>query len=424
MIPRRARFQLVAFVLVTALGFAWVGTQYAHLERAFLDTTYTVRVDFQNASGAFPGSKVTYRGVTVGRVDTIEVADSGVQAVLQMDRSGPDIPSDLLAVVANGSAIGEQYVDLQPQTDEGPWLEDGTEIVEADTRLPVSTEDLIANTSDFVSSVDPRTLRTVVSELGTAFKGSGRDLSTILDSSGAFIKAANKNFAATAALIRDSRTVLATQVDSREDISSWARDLADFTDTLAESDGDLRTVVDDAPETFRQLQALIGENTERFGDLIDNLQVVNDVTQARLPEIRGVLALAPYALEAGYSVLVEDDDGNYSIALTFATSPKPLYCLDGYTPTDAYADPESTDPVPFDTSLGCGEPADQTNPRGLQNALPAAALPSLGTYDAESQTFAPAEAVTSPTSADSSTVTSASDDEDSWKWLLTGATAP
>ena len=42
--------------------------------------------------------------------------------------SDDTIPSDVVAVVANRSAIGEQYVDLQPQNDTGPYLRDGSTI--------------------------------------------------------------------------------------------------------------------------------------------------------------------------------------------------------------------------------------------------------------------------------------------------------
>ena len=33
--------------------------------------------------------------------------------------------------------VGEQYVDLQPQTDDGPFLHDGSQIALQDTRTPL-----------------------------------------------------------------------------------------------------------------------------------------------------------------------------------------------------------------------------------------------------------------------------------------------
>ena len=44
--------------------------------------------------------------------------------------------------MANRSAIGEQYVDLQPDTDQGPFLEDGSVIAVGDTTTPIPIENV------------------------------------------------------------------------------------------------------------------------------------------------------------------------------------------------------------------------------------------------------------------------------------------
>ena len=49
--------------------------------------------------------------------------------------------------------MGEQYVDLQPQTDRGPYLHDGSQIAPADTRTPLPTEPLLGDSSHTDASV-------------------------------------------------------------------------------------------------------------------------------------------------------------------------------------------------------------------------------------------------------------------------------
>ena len=39
--------------------------------------------------------------------------------------TSPKIPADLEAEVRSVSAVGEQYVDLRPRTDSGPYLQNG-----------------------------------------------------------------------------------------------------------------------------------------------------------------------------------------------------------------------------------------------------------------------------------------------------------
>ena len=50
--------------------------------------------------------------------------------VLSIDKACDKIPADTLALVGNKSAVGEQYVDLEPKTDAGPYLKDGAVIAD------------------------------------------------------------------------------------------------------------------------------------------------------------------------------------------------------------------------------------------------------------------------------------------------------
>ena len=78
-----------------------------------------------------------------------------------------------------------------------------------------------------------------------AFDGAGEDLRPIIDSGNAFINAANENFDVTTALIRDSNTVLKGQIASSSAIRTLRpRPARCSADTLAGSDQDLRTVID------------------------------------------------------------------------------------------------------------------------------------------------------------------------------------
>ena len=119
--------------------------------------------------------------------------------------------------------MGEQYVELQPQSDDGPYLHDGSEIDEEDTQIPIATETLLANLSTTVelgrqggAQDHGRRVRR------KAFAGTGEDLQRIIDSGNSFIDTANANFDVTTALIRDSNTVLHGQIDSESAIRNFA----------------------------------------------------------------------------------------------------------------------------------------------------------------------------------------------------------
>ena len=153
MITRRTKVQLLVFVLITLVGVTYVGARYARLDRVFFDDAYTVVAHFPDSGGIFAGAEVTYRGVTVGEVEKLELTDEGVDVHLDIDNEYDDIPADALAVVGNRSAVGEQYVELQPQTDDGPYLEEDSEIAAGEHPDPDPDRPAARATSPTTTSV-------------------------------------------------------------------------------------------------------------------------------------------------------------------------------------------------------------------------------------------------------------------------------
>src|SRR5262245_31205260 len=214
MLTRVVRWQVLAFVVISLAVVAFVGANYAGLGRLLGGGTYTVRLELDDGGGLFTNSEVTYRGVAVGRVGSMRLTDRGMEADLLLDDSAPEIPVDTKAVVANRSAIGEQYVDLQPRSDGGPFLADGDVIRKEQTTVPMPVTTLLSNLSDLNQSVPTESLRVVVDELYTAMNDTGPSLQLLLDSTMSFTDEAANHLPQTTALITDGAVVLQTQLDS------------------------------------------------------------------------------------------------------------------------------------------------------------------------------------------------------------------
>jgi len=367
MITRRTRLQLMVFLLITVLGVAYVGAKYARIDRLFFDDTYTVTASFAESGGIFTGAEVTYRGQPVGRVGKLELEPDGVLVNLDIDNATL-IPRDTKAVIANRSAIGEQYVDLQPRTDHGPFLKDRSTIDREDTELPISTTELLLNLDQLVNSVDRDDLRTTVKELGTALRGKGSDLQTIIDSSGVLIDAADANIAQTIKLINDGNTVLATQVASGDHIKTWAKNLALLSDTLVTSDADLRAVVDNGSVASQQLTALITENKADIAVLLGNLLTVSELTAVRLDAVEQLLVVYPAVVMGGYVVPGKDrGTGHFDAHFGLVLGSDPAACRAGYGGTDKRV-PQDTSSKPANSQAACTAPSSTgTNVRGAQN---------------------------------------------------------
>jgi phospholipid/cholesterol/gamma-HCH transport system substrate-binding protein len=364
MIRRGVKMQLVAFLAITIVGLSYVSARYVGLGDMLLGSGYVVSADFPEAGGIFENAEVTYRGVAVGRVDRLRLADDGVHVDLRLE-SGTEVPKDTIAVVENRSAVGEQYVDLQPRSKGGPFLADGDRVDSPDNRTPLHTETLLLHLNRLVKSVDKGDLVTVIDELDNAFSGTGPDLQRLLDSGDALTRAATDNLEPTIKLIEDGRPVLDTQRDSGSAIKSFSADLAALSGTLRNSDGDLRKVLDNGVVASQQLDTLIRTNKAAISALIANLLVSGQVTVARLDGVEQILVTYPDNVAGGYTVVPGDGTSHFGLVLNAADPP---VCTQGYGGT-AKRTPQQTSDVPANTDARCTLPrGSKSSVRGAQNA--------------------------------------------------------
>ena len=238
----------------------------------------------------------------------MELTGRGVDVHLAVDNDYDEIPANAIAVVGNRSAVGEQYVEIQPQVDTKPYLTEASEIAEEDTRIPIATEKLLSDITTTVESVDKAALQTSVTELGAAFGGTGEDLQRMIDSGQPFIEVANDNFDVTTALIRDSNTVLHGQIDSTSAIKRFAQDLSLFSGTLAGSDKDLRAVIDNGSATANQLRTFLEDNEVDLGELVNNLVTTGEVVVKHLDGVEQILVVYPYVVQGGFTVVSKSRD--------------------------------------------------------------------------------------------------------------------
>ena len=418
MITRRTRIQLLVFVAITLLGVSFVGARYARLDRLLVDKSYTVDAHFADSGGIFAGAEVSYRGVQVGQVGQLKLTDDGVDVLMDISNDFAKIPARTLAVVADRSAVGEQYVDLQPQTHDGPYLDDGSEIAQKDTATPIPTQKLLGDLSDTTESVDRQALATTVHELGQAFGGTGKDLQRIIDTGNSFLDEADRNFGVTTALIRDGNTVLKGQVASESAIRTFARDLSLFSGTLAGSDADLRKVIDSGSATATQLRTFLEDNQVDLGELIGNAVTTGDVVVKHLPGIAQILVIYPYVVEGGFTVVSKSPDtGLYDAHFGMVLTDHAI-CHHGYEGTRTRAPQERTD-LPMNTQAGCREPIAQSNARGAQNLNPgdAAYRAPVASYDPSAHRLRWGARV-DPRLAQPGSLAPQAFGKESWKWLL------
>ncbi|MGB3439016.1 MAG: MCE family protein [Actinophytocola sp.] len=368
MLTRRVRLQLIAFFVIAVVAVVYAAFRFTDLGRVFGADGYTVKMNLEESGGIFSNAEVTYRGYNVGRVGEIHLTDDGIQVDLNIDPDAPDIPSNLDAVVANRSAVGEQFVDLRPRENTGPYLS-GASVIAADrTATPVATDTVIRDLDSLAGSVPTDSLRTVVDELDRAFAGTGDDLQVLLDSTRDLTAMARQHLPQTIALIQDGGTVLDTQNVQAGNITSFANDLNLLAEQLKTSDPDLRRVIAEGPKVASQVTNLLAESGPGLGVTIANLLTTSDILRARKDGLEYTLVAYPLFSAAGQGLLAEDPgQAHLGLALNLFNPPP---CTAGYEQTQRRNGTDTTpDSPPTPPGTYCAEPpGSPINVRGSTNA--------------------------------------------------------
>ena len=375
MLRRSTKIQLALFVLITLVGVTYVSAEYVGLTNGiFGSNACTVSADFPDSGGIFTNAEVTYRGVTVGRVGQLHLIPNGVRVDLNIkDCKSPKIPASTAASVSDRSVIGEQYVNLVPTTDNGPYLTAGYVIGMNRTTVPIPTQELLTNLDTFVNSVNTANLNGVVTELGQAFNGQGPALGALLDAQNALLLAAQQNLPDTLALIQRSDSVLQTQLDEANNIASWAHSLNLLSQQLKSSNGDISNLLTNGPSDLGVIADFVNNNSTDLGVTFSNLATTGQLLVRRKDGIEELFELYP-ALAAGtFTSLRPDGVGLLGFVIN---SPSPADCgaIKSTLPRQGYGN--TTIRKPSDLSLQAPNtaahcdlsPSTGQDIRGAQNA--------------------------------------------------------
>ena len=182
MLTRFVRIQLAIFTIVGIIGLFVMVVFYIQAPTLLGIGKMTVTLDLPATGGLYRFSNVTYRGVQVGKVASVNLAPNGAKATLSLDTS-PKIPADLQARVLSISAVGEQYVDLQPRTNSGPYLRDGTVVAASDATIPQPIGPVLEQTSKLLARVPKGKFSDLLDESFKVTNGAGYGFQSLFDSS-------------------------------------------------------------------------------------------------------------------------------------------------------------------------------------------------------------------------------------------------
>ena len=367
MLDRLTKAQLAIFGVVTVITVAIMAIFYLRLPAALGIGTYHVTADFVTGGGLYKNANVTYRGVEVGRVESVGLNQHGVDAVMRLN-SGTGVPSNVAATVKSVSAIGEQYVDLVPPDHPASTkLHNGSRIDRDNTRIGVDIATLLHQSETLVNSVADTRLRELLHETFTAFNGTGPELARLIESARLLVDEANATYPQTSQLIDQVGPFLQAQIRSGDNIKSLSNGLARFTSEVRQADPQLRELLTVVPPATDEANAAFTGIRPSFPMLAANLANLGRVGVIYHKSIEQLLVVLP-ALFAAIITAANGEPQDEGAKLDFKINIDPPPCNTGFIPPPLIRTPADETLREIPTDMYCKTAQnDPSTVRGARN---------------------------------------------------------
>src|SRR6201998_3453286 len=222
MLTRRIKIQLALFGTLTLIAVGVLVVHYLHMPTLMGVGQYTLKADLPASGGLYATANVTYRGITIGKVTTVEPTRKGVVATIRIaDRY--KIPIDASANVHSVSAVGEQYLDLVSESNRAQYFSDGQTITKS--TVPAQIGPALDAANRGLAALPKDKIATLLDETAQASGGLGPTLRGRFTATQAFVGDFKTNISDVNEIIENSAPILDSQVDSRDTIERWAHNL-------------------------------------------------------------------------------------------------------------------------------------------------------------------------------------------------------
>lgn len=294
---------LLIFLCALAVGAGVTLAATSGAGAAGEEQRHTVVLD--NAFGLTEGSDLRSAGVTIGKIEKLDVQRSTARALATIEITLPSfagLRSDVFCEVKPQSLIGEYYLDCDP----GEKADPAPRTIPVEQTGGTIPPDLVL---DILRRPARERFGLILTELGIGLTARGEDLQTTLRRAVPALRETDKvlniladNRRTLNQLTRDADTVLVGLADNRRDVGRFIREAADTTEASASRSQELQQTVDKLPRFLRELRPALADlgtaarlqtpalrDLRRAApDLTELLKRLGPFAQSARPAVRGL----------------------------------------------------------------------------------------------------------------------------------------
>lgn len=271
----------ITIILLSSLTIAGV-----RISNGALRPRYQVVASFAAAGqGLLPQSDVKIRGVNIGSVKSVKLADG--RAVVRMDIDDDEkVPVAASATIRPKTLFGEKFVDIEPGPTEasGPYL--GDEDVIENAIGGFELERVLSDAYPILQAIDPDELAAILSELAAAGDGLGPTINRTIVNFTVVADQQTRRLAELEQFLDDLALLAETFEASTPHLLATSRDLNVALPELNARGPQLAAALDSAARLSADLSDLLEDNKPILEKAITQggkaLQVLSD-EQGQLP---------------------------------------------------------------------------------------------------------------------------------------------
>ncbi|WP_249358568.1 MlaD family protein [Nocardia cyriacigeorgica] len=130
----------------------------------------TASMGLTDAANLVPRSPILLSGLRVGEVTEVKNSANGVRVDFRV-RSEYQIPVASTVTIEYLSALGEPYLEFQPQRAGAPYLEDGQQVSADSIQMPISIPEMADTVTRMLEQFDPQAINSLVTTFSQSMQG-------------------------------------------------------------------------------------------------------------------------------------------------------------------------------------------------------------------------------------------------------------
>ena len=283
---------------------------------------------FDNSTGVFAGDDVRILGVPVGKVEKIEPQPQRVKISFWLDRKYK-VPANVNAVILSPQLVTGRAIQLTPAYTSGPTLQNGAEIPQNRTAVPVEWDDVrdqLQRLNELLQPTKPGGVSTLGEFINTAannLRGQGATIRDTVIKLSQTLSALGDHSKDLFGTFKNLSTLVSALHDSTDLLEQLNRNLASVTSLVADDPNKVGQMVKDLNAVVGDLQSFAADNREALGTTSDKLASVTTALVESLDDIEQDLHIAPTALQ-NFSNIYEPANGSLTGALAVNNFANPI----------------------------------------------------------------------------------------------------